>query len=72
MTPAGPAPLIDDDLLLVGEVATELRVAKMTVYRLVRAGTLEAIRVGRSIRIPRRALTAHLRQSRFPTGPSAP
>ena len=35
----------------VGEVATLLRVSNMTVYRLVQAGQLPAIRVGRSYRI---------------------
>jgi excisionase family DNA binding protein len=38
--------------LTVFETATILRVSKQTVYRLVRAGDLEAIRVGRSFRIP--------------------
>jgi excisionase family DNA binding protein len=33
-----------------------LRVSKQTVYRLVRAGDLEAIRVGRSFRIPTHAV----------------
>jgi len=35
----------------VGEVAGQLRVSNMTVYRLVRAGQLPAVRVGRSYRI---------------------
>jgi excisionase family DNA binding protein len=35
----------------VGEVANLLRVSNMTVYRLVQAGQLPAIRVGRSYRI---------------------
>lgn len=35
----------------VGEVASMLRVSNMTVYRLVQAGQLPAIRVGRSYRI---------------------
>lgn len=35
----------------VAEVAAQLRVSNMTVYRLVQAGTLPAIRVGRSYRI---------------------
>ena len=38
--------------LTIFEAATILRVSKQTVYRLVRAGDLEAIRVGRSFRIP--------------------
>jgi excisionase family DNA binding protein len=35
----------------VGEVAALLRVSTMTVYRLVQAGQLPAVRVGRSYRI---------------------
>jgi excisionase family DNA binding protein len=35
----------------VGEVASLLRVSNMTVYRLVQAGQLPAVRVGRSYRI---------------------
>jgi excisionase family DNA binding protein len=35
----------------VAEVAKQLRVSNMTVYRLVQAGHLPAVRVGRSYRI---------------------
>lgn len=35
----------------VAEVAAQLRVSNMTVYRLVQAGELPALRVGRSYRI---------------------
>ena len=35
----------------VSEVADQLRVSNMTVYRLVQAGHLPAVRVGRSYRI---------------------
>ena len=35
----------------VAEVAAELRVSNMTVYRLVQSGALPAVRVGRSYRI---------------------
>jgi excisionase family DNA binding protein len=42
--------------LTVFEAATILRVSKQTVYRLVRDGDLEAIRVGRSFRIPAHAV----------------
>lgn len=36
----------------VMEVAEVMRVSKMTVYRLIHAGELPAIRVGRSFRVP--------------------
>lgn len=38
-------------LLTVDEVAQHLRVSRMTVYRLIRAGGLPATRVGRSYRV---------------------
>lgn len=38
-------------LLTAGEVADLLRVSTMTVYRLIRAGELPAVRVGRSYRV---------------------
>jgi excisionase family DNA binding protein len=47
----------------VAEVAARLRVSKMTVYRLVHGGELPAARVGRSFRVPRRAVEEHLRSA---------
>lgn len=41
----------DDRLLTVREVAAAMRVSNMTVYRLIKAGDLHAIRVGRTFRI---------------------
>ena len=40
-----------DHLLTVSEVAAVLRVSNMTVYRLIQAGDLKAVRVGRSYRL---------------------
>lgn len=42
--------------LTVAEVAELLRVSKMTVYRMVHAGDLPAVRVKRSFRIPLKAV----------------
>jgi excisionase family DNA binding protein len=50
------SPLNGVRFLTIFETATILRVSKQTVYRLVRAGDLEAIRVGRSFRIPAHAV----------------
>jgi excisionase family DNA binding protein len=50
------SPLTSTRFLTIFETATILRVSKQTVYRLVRAGDLEAIRVGRSFRIPVQAV----------------
>ena len=49
--------------LTVAEVATVMRVSKMTVYRLVHGGELPAIRVGRSFRVPEQAVHDYLRDS---------
>jgi excisionase family DNA binding protein len=53
---AANRPLAEVKFLTVAEVATVMRVSKMTVYRLVHAGTLPAIRVGRSFRVPEQAV----------------
>ena len=49
--------------LTVAEVAARMQVSKMTVYRLVHGGELPAARVGRSFRVPRRAVESHLRDA---------
>jgi excisionase family DNA binding protein len=54
--------------LTVAEVATVMRVSKMTVYRLVHSGELPAVRVGRSFRVPEDAVNEYLRRSFFQTG----
>ncbi|MFY0406823.1 helix-turn-helix domain-containing protein [Solicola sp. PLA-1-18] len=54
--------------LTVAEVATQMRVSKMTVYRLVHGGDLEAVRVGRSFRVPEHAVEEYLRKSYFQAG----
>jgi excisionase family DNA binding protein len=47
--------------LTVQEVAQLMRVSKMTVYRLVHSGELASVRVGRSFRVPERAVHDYLR-----------
>jgi excisionase family DNA binding protein len=49
-----------DRLLTVQEVAATLRVSNMTVYRLIRAGELRAIRVGRGYRLRETDVDAYL------------
>jgi excisionase family DNA binding protein len=56
-------PLSEVRFLTVAEVATIMRVSKMTVYRLVHSGELEAIRVGRSFRVPEQAVNAYLKDA---------
>jgi excisionase family DNA binding protein len=58
MSLASPFP--HDRLLTVGEVATVLRVSKITVYRLVHTQELPAMRIGRSVRVPAAALRSYL------------
>ena len=50
------ADLSDVRFLTVAEVAEMMRVSSMTVYRLVHAGELPAVRFGRSYRIPESAV----------------
>ncbi|MEN9620728.1 MAG: hypothetical protein RL499_921 [Actinomycetota bacterium] len=50
--------LSDVRFLTVAEVADMMRVSTMTVYRMVHAGELPAIRFGRSFRIPESAVVA--------------
>ena len=55
-------------LMTVAEVAAVMRVSKMTVYRLVHGGTLPAVRVGRSFRVPEQAVHEYLASSMFEAG----
>lgn len=54
--------------LTVAEVAAQMRVSKMTVYRLVHNGELEAVRVGRSFRVPEKAVEEYLQKSFYEAG----
>ena len=40
----------------VAEVAELMRVSKMTVYRMIHAGDIPAVRVGKSFRVPAAAI----------------
>lgn len=51
-------------LLTPAEVAEELRVSAMTVYRLIKSGELRAARIGKSFRISADDVDAYL-QARF-------
>jgi excisionase family DNA binding protein len=51
-------------LLTVGEVAEMLRVSDMTVYRLIKAGDLRALQIGKSYRLREEDVDAFL-SSRF-------
>jgi excisionase family DNA binding protein len=49
-----------NQFLTVGEVASALRVSNMTVYRLINAGELPAVRIGRSFRLRQEDLDRYL------------
>lgn len=76
MTPESPsgdvapisANLAGVKFLTVAEVAAIMRVSKMSVYRLIHSGELEAVRFGRSFRVPEHAVDTYLRTSYYETG----
>lgn len=47
-------------LLTAAEVADQLRVSTMTIYRLIRRGELPAVRVGRNYRVRVQDLDTYL------------
>lgn len=51
---------IQTRFMTVGEVASVLRVSNMTVYRLINAGQLPAVRIGRSFRVREAELDHYL------------
>jgi excisionase family DNA binding protein len=70
--PGGVTPIATDltgvHFLTVAEVAALMRVSKMSVYRLIHHGELEAVRFGRNFRVPERAVNAYLRDAFYETG----
>jgi excisionase family DNA binding protein len=71
-TPGGVTPLGSSlqsgKFLTVAEVAATIRVSKMSVYRLIHGGQLEAVQFGRSFRVTEKALDAYLAQAYFNAG----
>ncbi len=61
-------PLGNIRFLKVAEVAAALRVSRMSVYRLIHSGDLEAVRFGRNFRVPEHAVNAYLRGSYYQAG----
>ena len=62
------ADMSDAKFLTIAEVASRMRVSKMTVYRLVHNGDLPAVRVGRSFRVTEDDVNAYLQKSFFNAG----
>ena len=48
--------------LTVAEVAKQLRVSNMTVYRLIKAGEMRALRIGRGYRLKEDDVRRYLQQ----------
>ena len=68
-TSSGPSGDISEvRFLTVAEVASVMRVSKMTVYRLVHNGELPAVRVGRSFRVTEEDVDEYLRKSFYSAG----
>ena len=61
-------PLGTVKFLKVAEVAAALRVSRMSVYRLIHSGDLEAIRFGRNFRVPEHAVDAYLKGAFYRAG----
>jgi excisionase family DNA binding protein len=61
-------PLSEVKFLTVAEVASMMRVSKMTVYRLVHSGELPAVQIGRSFRVPESAVNDYLRAAFIEAG----
>jgi excisionase family DNA binding protein len=59
--PVQPAKRPRETWLSVPEVADELRISRMTIYRRIREGVLPATRIGYSLRVRERDLDAYLR-----------
>ncbi len=54
--------------MTVTEVAEMMRVSRMTVYRMIHAGDLPAVRFGRSYRVPQEAVQAIVSDTDSATG----
>ncbi|MBP2322313.1 excisionase family DNA binding protein [Kibdelosporangium banguiense] len=67
-TPISPTAINQVQFLTVAEVAKMMRVSKMTVYRLVHSGEMPAVRVGKSFRVPEKAVHTYLENAYFDAG----
>ena len=63
-----PGDMSDVVFLTIAEVASKMRVSKMTVYRLVHNAELPGVRVGRSFRVTEDDVNEYLRKSFYNAG----
>jgi excisionase family DNA binding protein len=54
--------MVESDILTTEEVATHLRLAVATIYKMAQRGEIPAVRVGRSWRFSRRLLDGWLEE----------
>jgi excisionase family DNA binding protein len=66
--PSSGASLFTGRFFTVAEVAHQLRVSNMTVYRLVKAGQIPAVRVGRGYRLREDDVRKYLEQRYMDAG----
>ncbi len=66
--PTQVEPSVGGRFLTVAEVARQLRVSNMTVYRIIKSGHLGAVRVGRGYRIREDDLRRYLEQRYMDAG----
>ena len=53
------------EFLKVPEVAEVLRIARSRAYELVASGTIPAVKIGRSVRVSRKALDRYLEEQDY-------
>lgn len=54
------------DVLKIADIQKVLQIGRSTAYQLVKTGKLKNIRIGRSIRIPKRYLMEFIEESQLP------
>ena len=67
MTPNAEAPGAERRWLSIAELARELGMSQMTLYRVIRAGEFPAVRIGRRLFVPA-AVLDQLAESALSTG----
>ncbi len=61
--PAVPQPGLEREWLTYAEAGEIVGLSRVTLWKIVSAGEVEAARVGRAVRINRQSLTAYMRRS---------
>lgn len=67
VTPIGGTPG-EVQFMTVAEVASKLRVSKMSVYREIHSGALKSVRFGRSFRVRQDDFHAYLQKAFYEAG----